>query len=309
MPGVITTGNFAKDLVPGVKTWFATKYKEYPIEYLDIFDKTVSTKAFEEEVGVTGFGLAQVKTEGDGIQYDDQSQGFVNRYTHITYGLGFIITREMYEDGIAVTVALRRASALAYSIRQTKEIVCANVLNRAFTSTYTMGANSDGKELCSDAHPNKSGGTWRNELSVAADLSETALEQAIIDVAALQTERGLTIAMRPKKLIIPPALQFDAERLISPMAKERTGTANREINAIVTSSKIPEGYKVNHYLTDADAWFIKTDCPDGLKYMERRADAFGTENDFDTENAKFKATTRFSVGWSDARGIFGSPGA
>lgn len=304
---VITTGNFAKDLVPGVKAWYMTKYKEYPIEYLEIFEKNTSTRAFEEEVGITGFGLAQIKTEGDGIQYDDQSQGFVNRYTHVTYGLGFIITREMYEDGIAVTVALRRASALAYSIRQTKEIVCANVLNRAFNSAYTMGTNSDAKELCSDAHPNKSGGTWRNELEVAADLSESALEQACIDIAALKTDRGLTIAIRPKKLILPPALEFDAFRILKSIG--RVDTANNDINAIRASGKIPEGVAVNHYLTDTDAWFLKTDCPDGLKYMERRADAFGTENDFQTENGMFKSTTRFSVGWSDGRGCFGSPGA
>jgi len=304
---IITTGNFAKDLVPGVRAWFNTKYKEYPIEYLDIFEKNTSTRAFEEEVGVTGFGLAQIKGETDSISYDDQSQGYVNRYTHVTYGLGFIITREMHEDGISVTVALRRASALAYSMRQTKEIVCANVLNRAFASAYTMGTNSDGKELCATDHPNKSGGTWRNELSTAADLSEVALEQACIDIAALTTDRGLTIAIRPMKLIIPPALEFEAFRILKSIG--RVDTANNDINAIRASGKIPQGIAVNHYLTDSDAWFLKTDCPDGLKYMERRADAFGTENDFDTENAKFKATFRGSVGWSDARGIFGSPGA
>ena len=305
--GVITTGNFAKDLVPGVKAWFQTKYKEYPIEYLDIFDKMTSTRAFEEEVGVTGFGLAQIKTEGNGIAYDDQSQGYVNRYTHITYGLGFIITREMYEDGQAVTVALRRASALAFSIRQTKETVCANVLNRAFTAAYTMGANSDGKELLATDHPNKSGGTWSNELTIAADLSEASLEQACIDIGALKTDRGLTIAIRPMKLIIPTALEFDAYRILKSIG--RVDSANNDINAIRASGKIPQGVCVNHYLTDSDAWFLKTDCPDGMKYMERKADAFGSENDWDTENAKFKATTRFSVGWSDPRGLYGSPGA
>ena len=305
--GIITTGSFAKDLVPGVKTWYNTKYKEYPIEYLDIFEKTVSTKAFEEEIGVTGFGLAQIKTEGGGIAYDDQSQGFVNRYVHITYGLGFIITREMYEDGLAVTIALRRASSLAFSIRNTKEIVGANILSRAFTAAYTMGTNSDGKELCADDHPNKSGGTWRNELATAADLSEIALEQACIDIAALKTDKGLTIAIRPKKLIIPPALEFDAFRILNSIG--RVDSANNDINAIRASGKIPEGVKANHYLTDPDAWFVKTDCPDGLKYMERRPDSFGTENDFDTENAKFKSTFRGSFGWSDGRSVFGSPGA
>ena len=305
--GIITTSNFAKDLVPGVKTWFGQKYKEYPIEYLDIFEKGNSTKAFEEEAGVTGFGLAAVKTEGGGIAYDEQEQGFVSRYTHVTYGLGFIITREMYEDGIAVTVALRRANALAFSIRQTKEIIGANILNRAFTSTYTMGTNSDGKELCATDHPNKSGGTWRNELATAADLSEAALEQACIDIAAFTTDRGLKIAIMPQKLIIPTALEFDAMRILESIGQ--SGSANNDINAIRASQKFPQGIAVNHYLTDSDAWFIKTNCPDGLKYMERRPDAFGTENDFDTENAKFKATFRGSFGWSDPRGIFGSPGA
>ena len=305
--GVITTNNFAKDLVPGVKTWFGQKYKEYPIEYLDIFEKMNSTRAFEEEVGVTGFGLAAIKNEGTGIAYDEQEQGFVSRYTHVTYGLGFIITREMYEDGIAVTVALRRANSLAFSIRQTKEIVGANILNRAFTAAYTMGSNSDGKELCATDHPNKAGGTWRNELSTAADLSESALEQACIDIAGFTTDKGLTIAIRPKALIIPQALEFDAYRILESIGQ--SGTANNDINALRSSGKFPQGIMVNHYLTDTDAWFIKTDCPDGLKYMERRADSFGTENDFDTENAKFKATFRGSFGWSDPRGIFGSPGA
>ena len=305
--GIITTNNFAKDLIPGVKTWFGQKYKEYPIEYLDIFEKMNSTRAFEEEVGVTGFGLAAIKNEGTGIAYDEQEQGFVSRYTHVTYGLGFIITREMYEDGIAVTVALRRANSLAFSIRQTKEIVGANILNRAFTAAYTMGSNSDGKELCATDHPNKAGGTWRNELSTPADLSEAALEQACIDIAGFTTDRGLTIAIRPKALIIPQALEFDAYRILESIGQ--SGTANNDINALRSSGKFPQGIIVNHYLTDTDAWFIKTDCPDGLKYMERRADSFGTENDFDTENAKFKATFRGSFGWSDPRGIFGSPGA
>ena len=305
--GVITTNNFSKDLVPGVRAWYNQKYKEYPIEYLDLFEKATSTRAFEEEVGTTGFGLAAIKTEGAGISYDDQSQAYTNRYVMITYGLGFIITREMYEDGIAVTTALKRAGALAYSIRQTKELVGANVYNRAFNSSYTMGTNSDGKELCATDHPNKSGGTWRNELETGADLSEAALEQACIDIGALKTDRGLTIAIRPKKLIIPTALEFDAYRILKSIG--RVDSANNDINAIRASGKIPGGVKVNHYLTDPDAWFIGTDCPDGMKYFERRADSFGTENDFDTSNAKFMATCRGAFGFSDARGVFGSPGA
>lgn len=305
--GVITTGNFAKDLVPGVKTWFQTKYKEYPIEYLDIFEKVNSTLAFEEEVGVTGFGLAAIVPEGDGITYDDQSQGYISRYTHVEYGLGFIITRNMFDDGIAVTVALRRAGALAFSIRHTKEIVGANILNRAFNSAYTMGANSDGKELCATDHPNKSGGTWRNELATAADLSEKALEQACIDIAAFKTDRGMTIAVRPMKLIIAPSEEFNAYRILKSIG--RVDTANNDVNAIRASGKIPQGIAVNHCLTDPNVWFLKTDCPDGMKYMERRADSFDSENDFDTSNGKFKADFRGSFGWSDPRALFGSPGA
>ena len=302
--GIITTSNFAKDLIPGVKTWFGMKYKEYPIEYKDIFEVGKSTRAYEEEAGVTGFRLAAIKTEGAGIAYDSQEQGFVNRYTHVTYGLGFIITREMHEDGISVTISLRRANALAFSIRQTKEIVGANVLNRAFNSSYTMGANSDAKELCATDHPNKSGGTWRNELSTAADLSESALEQACIDISNFTTDRGLTIAIMPQQLIIPADLEFDAFRILESIGQ--SGTANNDTNALRASKKFPKGVAVNHYLTDTNNWFIRTNCPDGLKYMERRADAFGSENDFDTENAKFKATFRGSFGWSDSRGIFGS---
>jgi len=305
--GVITTNNFSKDLVPGVRAWYNTKYKEYPIEYLDLFEKATSQRAFEEEVGTTGFGLAAIKTEGAGISYDDQSQAYTNRYVMITYGLGFIITREMYEDGIAVTTALKKAGALAYSIRQTKELVGANVYNRAFNSSYTMGTNSDGKELCADDHPNKSGGTWRNELATASDLNEAALEQACIDIGALKTDRGLTIAIRPQKLIIPTALEFDAYRILKSIG--RVDSANNDINAIRASGKIPQGVCVNHYLTDSDAWFLKTDCPDGMKYFERRADMFGTENDWDTENAKFKSTCRGAFGWSDGRGIFASHGS
>jgi len=302
--GVITSTNFAKDLIPGVKTWFGNKYKEYPIEYTQCFEKGTSTRAFEEEAGVTGFGLAAVKTEGSGIAYDEQEQGFVSRYTHVTYGLGFIITREMYEDGIAVTVALRRANALAFSMRQTKETIGANVLNLAFDSDYTMGANSDGKSLCADDHPNKSGGTWSNILSTASDLSEAALEQACIDISKFKTDRGLTISIKPQQLLIPAHLEFDAYRILESLGQ--SGTANNDVNALRSSNKFPKGIMVMNYLTDTNNWFIKTDCPDGLKYMERRADSFGTENDFDTENAKFKSTFRCSFGWSDPRGIFGS---
>ena len=273
------------------------------MEHLDIFTKYTSNKAFEEDVGAAMFGLAPVKTEGGNITYDTAEQAFIDRYTHVTYGLGFIITREMHDDGISATVALRRAGALAFSIRQTAETVAANVLNRAFNSSYTYG---DGVELCSTAHVNQSGGTWRNELATAADLSEASLEQACIDIAGLTNDRGLKIAVRPTKLVIPKELMFEAQRILE--SDLRPGTADNDLNALKKTGIIPT-VVVNHYLTDTDAFFILTDCPDGMKYFERRPPAFATENDFDTENARFKATFRASWGCTDKRSIFASPGA
>ena len=299
----IATGSFAKDLMPGVFSWYGMKYNEYPVEYTDIFNVVNSNKAFEEIVAMQGFGLAPVKTEGASIRFEDTAQGFIDRATHVTYGLGFTITREMYEDGLSATTALKRAEALAFSIRQTVETVCANMLNRAFNSSYVFG---DGKELCATDHPYHSGGTWRNELTTSADPSETALEQALIDIATqFKSDKGLTIAVRPQKLICHPAQVFDWERIL--MSPNQNDTANNAINAV--KGKLPGGFVANHYLTDTDAWFIKTDCPEGMTYFNRRAAEFGSENDWDTENAKFKATVRFSVTCGDKRGLFGSPGA
>ena len=288
----------------GVHKWYGLKYKEYPIEYSMIFEKETSTQPFEEEVGVTGFGLAQVKPEGDGVAYDEAAQGFITRYTHITYALGFIITKETYSDGIAVTVSLRRAGALAFSMRQTKEVVGANVLNRAFTPGYTYG---DGSRLCVTTHPNVSGGTWSNAMNPAADMSEAALEQACLDIADFKNDRGMTIAIRPRKLILPPELEFDTARILKSI--QQSGTANNDINALRILGKFPEGAAINHYLTNADDWFIKTDCPEGMKYFERWADSFGLDNDFDTSNAKFKSEFRCSFGCTDPRSIYGSAGA
>ena len=300
--GTITTGSFAKLLWPGINAIYGQSYDEYPTEWPEIFDKYKSSKAFEEDLGVTGFGYAQVVPEGQGISFDDQEQGFVSRYTHVTYGLGFIITRNMFDDNQYGQIGLNRAQSLAFSIRQTREVNCANVLNRAFNSSYTGG---DGIELCATDHVNKSGGTWRNELSTAAELSDSALEQACIDIAAFTDDRGKTIKVLPKKLIIPQALEFEAARILKSI--QQPGNANNDINAIRVLGKIPEGYAVNHFLTDANNWFEKTDSKHGLKLFERRPDAFGTENDWETENARFKATSRYSVGWSDPRVIFGSP--
>jgi hypothetical protein len=299
----ISTGSFAKALLPGIHKWVGLEYKDYMPEYSEIFEKNTSTKAFEEEVGVTGFGYAVVKTEGNSISYDDMEQGFTQRYTHAVVALGFIITREMYEDNQYVQIGLRKTKGLVFSMKQTKETIAANILNRAFNATYTYG---DGKELCATDNPNKSGGTWRNELTVAADLSEASLEQACIDIGEFTNDRGMLIKVMPKLLIIPPELEFDAARILKSI--QQPGTANNDINALRTLSKIPN-MTVNHYLTDSDAWFIKTDAPDGLKYFQRRGLEVGTENDWSTENAMYKASERYSFGATEKRSIFGSQGA
>lgn len=303
MSGIITSSSFAKALWPGVNAWYGKSYKDYPEEWSQIFEKNTSRKAYEEDVGLSSFGLARTKAEGAGIEYDTERQGFTSRYNHVVYALGFIITREIYEDDQYDVVGKRKANALARSMRQTKEIVGANVLNRAETSGYTGG---DGVVLLSASHPNVSGGTFSNKPSTDADLSEAALEQANIDIAAFRDDRGLLIAAKPRKLVIAPSNMFEAKRILG--SDGRVGTDTNDLNALKTMGIIPE-VTVNHYLTDSDAWFILTDVNDGLKYFERRGDAFEMDNDFDTENAKFKATARYSFGWTDPRAIYGSLGA
>ena len=300
---VINSSSFAKALWPGVNAWYGKAYGEYSTEYNKLFDTFKSTKAFEEDVGVSSFGLASIKAEGAPIVMDSERQAFITRYSHVVYALGFIITREIMEDDQYDVVGQRKAQGLAYSMRQTKEVVAANVYNRAFNSSYTGG---DGKELLATDHPNFAGGTWANELTTAADLSEAALEQACIDIAGFTNDRGLLIAAKPKTLVIPRQLMFEAKRILG--SDGQVYSADNTLNAIKTMGLIPE-VVVNHYLTDTDAWFIKTDVPHGMKHFERRADGFDMDNDFDTENAKFKATARYSFGWTDPRGLFGSPGA
>lgn len=302
--GAITSASFAKLLFPGLNKIYGDAYKEYPVEYTKLVDVEKSSKSYEEDLGVTGFGLASVKTENNSIAYDEESQAYLTRYTHAVWALGFTITREIYEDDQYGKVGKRRSTGLAYSMRQTKETNVANLYNRAFTSTYTGG---DGKEMCATDHPNYSGGTWANELATAADLSEASLEQAYIDISKFTTDRGVKIAVKPKSLIIPVDLTFEAERILK--SNGRVGTADNDPNALKEMGVFPGGIVVNHYLTDTDAWFIRTDCPNGPKLFQRRAMQFATDNDFDTENAKFKATERYSTGWTDPRGIFGSPGA
>lgn len=301
---MINSGSFAKALWPGINKWYGKAYGEFSTEYTALFDTNTSTRRYEEEVGVSSFGLASVKDEGDGFSYDTEQQAFITRYVHIVYALGFIVTREAFEDDQYDVVGKRRAQGLAFSMRQTKEIVGANVYNRAFTSGYTGG---DGSILCVSTHANKAGGTWSNTLSTAADLSEASLEQACIDIAKYTNDRGLKIAVMPKTLIIPVDLEFEANRILK--TQYRVGTADNDINALNMMGKFPGGIVVNHYLTDTDAWFLRTNTPDGMKHFVRRAPQFGVDNDFDTENAKFKATERYSFGWTDPRGLYGSPGA
>lgn len=296
----ITTGNFAKALWPGVNKWYGKAYNEHKTEWTELFEQFKSRRAWEEDVGTSGFGLARIKGEGAPIEFDTERQGYIQRYTHVEYALGFVITRNMVEDDQYDIVGERRARGLAFSMRQTKENIAANVYNRAFNSSYTF---SDGVELLSTAHPNVAGGTWANELSTSADLSEASLEQACIDIMKYTNDRGLRINVRPTKLIIPVDLWPEAEKLLE--TQYEVGTPNNTKSVIY--KKFP--MVMNHYLTDTDAWFLRTDCPDGMKYFERRPDSFDADNDWHTENAMYKAVARYCFGATDPRGLFGSPGA
>lgn len=301
---LISTSSFAKSLWPGVNAWYGKAYDEYPIEWDKLFDKHTSKRNYEEDVGISSFGLVPVKPEGMPVSYDTERQGFTTRYTHVVYGMGFIVTKEAMDDDLYDVVAKNKAEGLAFSIRQTKEVIGANIYNLAFAAAPVYG---DGQRLIYSAHPNVAGGTQSNTLTTAADLSEAALEQAFIDISLLKNDRGLQIALRPEKLIVPPQLEFEAARILTSVG--RVGTDNNDINALKASGKFSGGVIVNHYLTDPDAWFIRTTAPHGMKYFERQADTFSMDNDFDTENAKFKVYSRFSFGATDWRGIYGSPGA
>jgi len=299
----ISRSQLVKELEPGLNALFGLEYKNYANEHEEIFSKENSDRAFEEEVMLSGFGNAGVKPEGSSINYDAATETFTARYTHETLALAFSITEEAIEDNLYDRISSRYTKALARSMANAKQVKAANVLNRAFNSSYTGG---DGLELCSTAHVIVSG-TEQNELSTAADLNETSLEQALIDIAALTDERGLKIAAKGAKMIVPSALQFTAERLMK--STGRVGTADNDINAHKNMGMIPQGYVVNHYLTDTDAWFIKTDVPNGLKHFVRAPIKTAMEGDFDSGNVRYKARERYSFGWSDWRGIFGSPGA
>jgi len=305
MAGLITTASHPKALWPGIKQWWGQTYDEHQVEYTDLFDSETSTMNYEEDVQLTGFGLVPQKPEGAGVQYDSEVQGFTTRYTHIAYALGYIVTKEELDDNLYEQVSRKRAAALAMSFRQTKENVAANVYNRAFSNTYAGG---DSVSLANTAHPNTSGGTWSNRPTVDVDLSEAALEDAIIAIMGLQNDRGLLINIMPKTLIIPRQQVFNAQRILH--SSYQTGNANNDINVIKSGNYIPGGFKVNHYLTSPNAWFIRNTIPGktGMKYYERVGMQFDQDNDFDTMNAKAKGYERYSFGWSDPRAIWGVNG-
>jgi hypothetical protein len=299
----ISRSQLVKELEPGLNALFGLEYKNYADEHTQIFDIENSDRAFEEEVMLSGFANASVKPEGSSVNYDTAQESFTARYTHETLALAFSITEEAIEDNLYDRLASRYTKALARSMANAKQVKGANVLNNAFDSSFTGG---DGVELCSAVHPIIAG-TFKNELSTSADLNETSLEQALIDIAAMTDERGLKIAAKGVKMIIPSALQFTAERLMK--SQGRVGTADNDINAVANMGMIPQGYVVNHYLTDTDAFFIKTDVPNGLKMFVRAPVKTSMEGDFETGNVRYKARERYSFGFSDPRGIFGSPGA
>ena len=296
----ISRAQLVKELEPGLNALFGLEYKQYVNEAAEIFDTENSDRAFEEEVMLAGFANAAVKPEGQGVTFDSAQETFTARYTNETIALAFAITEEAIEDNLYDRLASRYTKALARSMANTKQVKGAAILNNGFNSSYAGG---DGKELFATDHPTLAG-TFSNELATAADLNETSLEQALIDIAAFTDERGLKIAARGMKLVIPSALQFTAERLMK--SKGRTGTADNDINAINNMGAIPEGYVVNHYLTDTSKWFIKTDVPNGLKHFMRAPLKTSMEGDFDTGNVRYKARERYVFGFSDPRGIFGS---
>ena len=300
----INRAQLVKELVPGLHALFGLEYERYPAEYEEIFDTESSERAFEEEVMLSGFGEAPVKSEGSMVTYDTAQESFTARYSHETIALAFSLTEEAIEDNLYDTLSSRYTRALARSMMTTKNIKGANILNNAFSSSFVGG---DGKELCATDHPTVGNETQRNELSTAADLNETSLEQSLIDIAAFEDERGLKINAQARKLIIPTALQFVADRLLE--TPGRVGTADNDINALRNMGMVPEGYTVNHYLTDTDAFFLTTDVPNGLKHFVRSPVATSMEGDFETGNVRYKARERYSFGFSDWRGIFGSPGA
>jgi hypothetical protein len=304
MAGVINTGTHPKLLWPGIHAIWGQVYDAHPTEYSDLYDMDTSTKAYEQDVQVTGFGLAPVKGQGQGISYDSEQQGWVTTYAHIAYALGYIVTYEELQDNQYKEVSMRRAKANAFSINQTTENVAALIYNDGFTGTYFTTA--DGQPLISAAHVNASGGTFSNALTPGADLSEASLEDINIQIMNATNDRGLKIAVMPKSLHIAPQEFYNANRILKSVLQN--DTANNAINVLKATNAFPEGIKVNHYFTNPSAWFVRTNIPNGMTFFWRCKPEFDQDNDFDTKNAKAATYMRFSVGATDPRGIFGSNG-
>ena len=298
----INRAQLAKELEPGLNALFGMEYSRYENEHAEIFDQETSDRAFEEEVMLMGFGEAAVKQEGAAVQFDTATESFTARYTHETVALAFSLTEEAVEDNLYDTLSARYTRSLARSMAYTKQVKATNILNNAFTT-----AGGDGVSLVNTAHPTALGGNFSNKSATNADLNETSLEQAMIDIAGFIDERGLKVAMQGRKLILPVNIQFVADRVLN--STLRVGTADNDINALRNMGMLPDGYVVNHYLSDTDAYFIKTDAPNGFKHFVRAALATGMEGDFDTGNMRYKARERYSFGFSDPRCVYGSQGS
>jgi hypothetical protein len=300
----ISRAQLLKELLPGLNALFGLEYARYGEEHKEIYESETSERSFEEETKLSGFSAAPVKNEGSAIAYDNAQEAWTARYNHETIAMGFSITEEAVEDNLYDSLSSRYTKALARAMAYTKQVKAASILNQGFNSGVTYG---DGVSLFSTAHPLISGGTNSNRPTVGADLNETSLENAVIQIAGWTDERGLLIAAKPRKLIVPPALMFVATRLLE--TELRVATADNDINALKNNGSIPEGYTVNHFLTDTNAWFLTTDVPNGLKHFVRTPMSTGMDGDFDTGNVRYKARERYSFGVSDPLGIFGSPGA
>jgi len=300
----ISRAQLLKELLPGLNALFGMEYKTYGEEHKEIYETETSERSFEEETKLAGFSAAPVKNEGQAIAYDNAQEAWTARYNHETIAMGFSITEEAMEDNLYDSLSARYTKALARAMAYTKQVKAAAILNNGFNSSVTYG---DGQSLFSTSHSLVSGGTNSNRPATAADLNETSLENAVIQIAAWTDEKGLLIAAKPRKLIVPPALMFVATRLLE--TNLRVGTADNDINALKNNGSIPEGYTVNHFLTDTNAWFLKTDVPNGLKHFVRVAMSTSMDADFDTGNSRYKARERYSFGVSDALGAYGSPGA
>lgn len=300
----ISRAQLLKELLPGLNALFGLEYKKYGEEHKEIFETETSERSFEEETKLSGFSAAPVKNEGSSLAYDNAQEAWTARYVHETIAMGFSLTEESIEDNLYDSLSSRYTKALARAMAYTKQVKAAAILNTAFTGGPTYG---DGVVLCSTAHPLVSGGTNSNRPTTPTDLNETSLEAAVIQIAGWTDERGLLIAAQPKKLVVPPSLQFVATRLLE--TELRVGTADNDINALKNNSSIREGYCINHYLTDTNAWFLMTDVPNGLKHFVRSPLQNGMDADFDTGNSRYKARERYSFGVSDPLGIYGSPGA